>query len=535
MEHWRIEHPLSMLKYSILNSQFSILNPMTWNLTEKLRAVVAREEGVIRKEWGGKTSVALLFPNTYRIGMGNLAVHALYERLNREARIVCERAFLPEPRELALHRASGTPVLSLESQRPLADFDVVALTVSFENDYLHLPLILELSRIPLRAEARAVEMPTLLAGGAAPTLNPLPLALIADAVILGEIEAFAGDLLPLLAAGLSKPELCEGLAKLRGALVGSPDTTADGRLERRHAVELDTFATQTVIHAHDVEFGALHLIEVERGCRHRCRFCATPAIYGPARRRSAAAVLAMVEAGWAHRHRMGLIGADILSHPEFQEIVQAIHARGGTFSPSSVRADAVDERRASLLAASGHRAVALGVEAGSDRLRATLGKGLSEERILEAVAALARAGIGNVRLYFMIGLPGETEEDVAAIAALARRAREILRAAAPRRTRATGVGLTVAPFVPKPHTPFAGAPFAGRALLKQRIACLRRLLRKERGIALRCDSVVDAQIEAMLANADAHAVSFLEEAHRRGSAREAIDAQGDAMLGSAIP
>ncbi len=480
---------------------------MSWKLKKGLKALLAREHGAVVKDWGGKASVALLYPNTYRIGMGNLAVHSLYRMLNSRPGIVCERAFLPDKRDIAEHARSDTPILSIESQRPLSEFDWIAISVSFENDYLNIPGIFEMCRMPIHAEGRGSEMPIVIAGGAAPTLNPLPLSLIADAVVMGEMEAYVSDLIPLIESQYARQDVFAALDEMNGVLRRSAGfTPLPAALRPRHVADLDPIKTQTSIYARDAEFGDMHLIEVERGCPRRCLFCATPVIYGAHRRRSAAAVIAMVEDGIAQRRRMGLIGADILSHPKFAEIAEAIHSRGATFSPSSVRADAIDEERARLLAASGHKSVALGVEAGSERLRKTLAKGLSDDRLLSSIATLARAGVTRLRLYFMIGLPDETDGDIASIAALASRARDELRAAAPRSNRATSVDLTVTPFVPKPSTPFAGKPFAGEAELKRKVKELRRAIGKSKGISARFDSIKDARIEWRLANGGADAI-----------------------------
>jgi radical SAM superfamily enzyme YgiQ (UPF0313 family) len=355
-------------------------------------------------------------------------------------------------------------------------------------------------------------MPPLLAGGAALTLNPRSIGHIADVVLCGEFEAFAGELMPVFATHPSRRECLDAFIGMKGAFVGGQEV-----IERRHADDLDRLRTETVIYSDDAAFGDLHLIEVERGCPRQCRFCATPEIYGAHRCRSFDAVIAMVEDGLPFRKRMGLIGADLLSHPAFESIAEKILARGATFSPSSVRADAVDDRRAALLAQAGHRSIALGVEAGSERLRRTLGKGLSDMRLLAAIESLARAGINRIRLYFMVGLPTETEEDVAAITALTCSARATLRGAAPQKHRATSVELTVTPFVPKPGTAFESASFAAPATLKHRFKILQRLLGREAGIMLRFDSLLNAQVEARMAAAgEDDGLAFLEEVQKRG-------------------
>ncbi|MFA4873994.1 MAG: radical SAM protein [bacterium] len=491
---------------------------MSWTLKKHLQNILAREQGAVMKDWGGKASVALVYPNTYRVGMGNLAIHSIYRMLNSRSGIVCERAFLPDKREMREHMRMGAPVLSIESQRPLSDFDWVAVSVSFENDYLNILPMLEMCRIPHMSDERGEGMPLIIAGGAAPTLNPWPMSRIADAVVMGEMEAYAADLIPLIESRAGRADALAELGAMNGVLAGStPPYLPLQRggiikaLRPRHVADLDSIKTQTVIYARDVEFGDMHLIEVERGCPRRCSFCATPVIYGGHRRRSAAAVIAMVDEGLAHRKKFGLIGADILSHPQFVEIAEAIHARGATFSPSSVRADAIDDSRARLLAASSHRSVALGVEAGSERLRKELSKGLTDERLLSAVATLARAGITRLRLYFMLGLPGETDEDVAAITELACRVRDELRAAAPKSARTTAVDLTVTPFVPKPSTPLAGGPFAGEPELKRRVKEIRRAVGKSKGLTARFDSINEARIEWLLANGGADAIELITD------------------------
>jgi radical SAM superfamily enzyme YgiQ (UPF0313 family) len=498
---------------------------MTWKLKESLKSTLSHETGWVQKDWGGKSSIVLVYPNTYTIGMGNLAVHAIYELLNRHEGIVCERAFLPDAKDMQEHIRSRTPIMSIESQRPLADFDVIAFTISFENDYLNILPILRISQIEYVADKRHESAPLIIAGGAAPTLNPLPLSSIADAVVAGEMEAYECDLIRLLESRPTKQQALDALFKIEGAFMQAKDRR-EAFMQRRHLNFLDEYKTQTVIHSDWAQFGDMHLIEVERGCARKCRFCATPAIYGTPRHRSLHAIVEMVEEGMKHRKRIGLIGADIMSHPEFEDIAETIHARGGTFSLSSVRADAIDESKAKLLFESGHRSIAIGVEAGSQKLRARLAKGLSDEQILRAAAILAEAGLTRFRLYFMIGLPGETDDDIQAIIDFSKLLFEEIKTYAPRKRRTTAVDLTVTPFVPKPHTPFAGERFASQSEHKRKIKELKGCLEKAGGISLRTDSIVDAAVEHFLANSDEHAAAFLEDAQRLGSARKALAALG---------
>lgn len=486
---------------------------MSWKLKKQMMDILGQEDCSLTKDWGGKTTVALLYPNTYRIGMGNLAVHSIYRMLNARPGIVCERAFLPEPRSMGEYASNRTPILSIESQQPISEFDWIIISTSFENDYLNLSPIFEMCRIPLRAENRGKEMPVVIAGGAAPTLNPLPLSLVADAVVMGEIEAYSGDLIPLIESHTDKNEIIETLSNMKGVVrAGAPSLSIPSATRPRHIAELDSVKTETVIYSRNAEFGDMHLIEVERGCPRRCLFCATPAIYGGHRQRNARSVIAMIEDGLPYRKRFGLIGSDILSHPEFIEIAKAIHAHGSTFSPSSVRADAINEEKAQLLAESGHKSIALGIETGSEKLRKTLGKGIADEQVLTAVAFLAKAGITRLRLYFMIGLPNETDEDITAIVKISEKIRNEMRKTAPKSARTTSVDLTVTPFVPKPKTAFAKELFAGKDELKRKIKELHRSFAKQKGISMHTDSIKDASLEYRLANSGIETIELLEHA-----------------------
>ena len=494
---------------------------MSWKLKEALRRKLAGEQGAIVREPGARTLLALIYPNSYAVGMGNLAIHSLYRMANSRPDLACERFFLPDRREAEEYGRTGAELMSVEAQRPLSEFAVAAFSISFENDLLNLLPLFSLARIPYRAAMRDPGSPILVAGGAAATLNPAPLSAIFDAVVLGEAECFADDLFPLIAGRLRKEEALREMARIPGVWVPSvspaPDSTA-----RRFLTDLDAWPTETVIHSEAAEFGKMHLVELQRGCPFRCGFCATPAIYDPPRRRSPEAVLAMVESGLPFRKKFGLIGAHILSWPGFEKLARAIHERGATFSPSSIRASDLDDEKARLLSESGHRSVALGVEAGSEKLRETLGKNLSDEELMRSAATLARRGVTNLRLYFMIGLPGETDDDVAAIASISLRVLEAIKAHAPKGARQTSVAVTLSPFVPKPRTPFAGERFVGEGELKARSSAIKSLLRKERGVSVSADSPLSAAVEAYLSSAGPEAVEFLEGAARGENPRRLL-------------
>ncbi len=487
---------------------------MSWKLVEKMRGLARDEEGLVVKDPGGTTAVALVYPNTYYVGMSNLAVHSLYRMLNDRPDIRCERAFLPDPVDMSEHRRTSTPVLTVESQRPISEFDVIAFTVSFENDLTNVIPILEMSRIPHRADERGDDHPLIIAGGVAITLNPQPLAEIADMCITGEFEAHE--------------ELHDMIVHRRALTPDTPPAKYRRGSVRSAAPahipivqNLDDFSTETVVWTPHTEFGAMHLIEVMRGCPQGCAFCATPGIYGKPRMRSYEAIAKMIEHGSEHRKIFGLIGAEIASHPRFADIARFILDRGATFSLSSIRVDRITPDIAQLLKRSGTRSISLGIEAARDGLRASIGKTFTNERVMESLATLARHGITNVRFYFMIGLPGETDADVDAIPTFADDALRTIRKHAPRMQRTSSVELTITPFVPKPLSGFEGESFAGIVRINDIHKRLRQHMGRRKDISISLDSAQQAAVEAYLAKAGPEAIAFLEEADR-SSPRKAL-------------
>lgn len=492
---------------------------MSWHLKKLLQKQLEKETCYTIRNPGGRTTIALVSPNNYTTCMGNLAVHTIYKMMNDRPDIVCERAFLPSRREALEYQRTKTPLMSLESQRPLNDFDVIAFTISFENDYLNIIPLLKLARIPHRAEERSDDMPLLIAGGAAPTLNPKPISKIFDAIVLGEAECYTNNLFPFLAERNSKAQTIEALAHIEGIWVPVQSTPVE-MIQRQWIANLDDNPVQTVIYSDTAQFGNMHLIEAQRGCPFRCSFCATPELYHPPRQRSLSAIIRMIDTGLKYRKRIGLIGTHLLSHPGFESIAKAICEKGATFSLSSVRVEEIDDKKAAILAQTGHRSIALGIEAGSETLRNSLGKKLSDKRIIEAACVLAHNGITKIRLYFIIGLPGESEGDIMAIANLANKLRDIVRSNAPHKPRQVTIDCTISPFIPKPGTPLFKAPFAGELALKGKIRLLKRLFAKIDGVNISLDPISDAVSEAYLASADWEAIEFLEGTSNNRPAKE---------------
>jgi len=493
---------------------------MSRQLIEKYRQRFARETGASSSPRGGRLSVALVYPNTYHQGMSNLGVQTVYRILNSREDTLCERFFLPDPDDLEEHRRTGLPLISVESQRPLDDFDLVAFSISFENDYLNLPALFEVGRLPLWREERSERHPLILCGGVCAFLNPEPLAEIMDLFAVGEAEV----ILPALLEGLlvevthSRMQLLDDLAQLPGVYqpggyavtyaengtlaAMTPLGNLPASVSRRWQKHLDDSQSSTWVATPDTEFGSMHLVEVSRGCPRACRFCAAGFIYRPFREHSPGHLRREILEQQPGPCRVGLVAAAVSDYGDLADIGRAILEHGGEVSVSSVRIDAITAAQVRVLADSGHKTLALAPEAGSQRMRDVINKGIDEAQILAAVKLLAEGGIPNLKLYYMIGLPTETEADVVAIAALTVRIRQIWEEIGKQRGRLGRLHLSVNPFVPKPWTPLQWAPMEPRLSLEKKNRLLQKRLCPLPNVELHFESLRHAEIQGFLARGD---------------------------------
>ena len=481
---------------------------MIWDQEAKRR--LSREQGTIFKDWGGRIAVALIYPNTYHVGMSSLGFQSIYGLFNSYDNIVCERVFC-EPYEGSRK--------SLESQRPLADFAIIAFSISYELDYFNVVETLKSSRIPLFATDRNQDQPLLIAGGPCITANPEPLAHFFDCLAIGEGEAILPSMLDVLAEGLQgdREELHRALASVPGIYVPS---LRDGAISRRWVRNIDDFATASVIVTPNTEFGDMYLMEIARGCRWGCRFCLAGFLFRPFRPRSLDRLLAQAENGLRYGKGIGLVSADVSDHPDLDELVTELRQRGAEISVSSLRICPLSEVVLQALAESGRQTIALAPEAGSERLRRLINKGVMERDIHEAIDKVARYGIKRVKLYFMVGLPTETDSDVDEITKLALALKE----RAQRRRAGIHIIVNVTPFVPKAGTPFQRLPMAEAEVLSQRLFRLRSSL-EPRGVAVKADSVGWSVVQGVLSRGDARLAQVLAkmEGKSLSSWRQALE------------
>jgi radical SAM superfamily enzyme YgiQ (UPF0313 family) len=473
--------------------------------------------------------------------MSNLGFQTVYRLLNTLPGVVCERTFLPDAPELKEYRASGCRLMTLETQRDVDSFDIVAFSISFEQDYLNLPLIFELAGIPPLVRNRDDAQPLVLAGGAALFLNPEPAADFLDMVLLGEAEPSLPSLMALLSEGDDRADLLEKAAQLPGVYIPSLLTPrydedrlagwtatrgAPERVPRVWTGGGGYVPSATAIFTPDTEFGDMALVEVSRGCPRGCRFCAAGFIYLPFRQQPLEAVLDQVDAGLLMRRKIGLVGAAVSDYHEIGTLSRAILDKGGTVSVSSLRIDGIDEQMIDVLIASGHKTVALAPEGGSQRLRDLINKGISEQQILEACERLIAKNILNLKLYFIIGLPTETDADLDELTALVRAIREQVVTAAKQNKRLGEIILSVNPFIPKPFTPFQWCGMNPLKELERKEAYLRRSFSGVANIRFHMENPREALLQGLLSRGDRRLSGFILKAHELGNWKKGARALG---------
>ncbi len=483
------------------------------------------EIGAIHKSWGGRVRIALVYPNRYHVGMSNLGFQSVYRLLNEYDHVVCERAFLPEP-----SRRQPPVIKTVESGKGLLDTDIIAFSLSFENDYPHILTILDNIGLPLRADQRGDRHPLLIAGGVASFLNPEPIAAFFDCFFIGEAEAVIPRFLDVFVPGNKRRTVLKKIAaEVPGAYIPAfydVDYNRDGTIaafkpleavasgvKRVYLEDLADTATCSAILTPDTAFDQTHLIEVARGCPHGCRFCAAGFVYRPPRFRPISSLTEDIDKASAKTDRIGLVGAAVSDLPGLSDLCGQYQDKNLRISFSSLRADGLSPEMLAVLKHSQVKTATIAPDAGSERMRNVINKGITEDAILAAADALVANGIPNLKLYFMIGLPTETGDDVEAIIRLGKKIKHRFLKASRSQKRIGDITISLNCFVPKPFTPFQWVAMAETAVLKKKIKKIKTELSKVANLRVHADIPRWAYIQGLFSRGDRRVADILSLAH----------------------
>lgn len=457
--------------------------------------------------------LALAYANSYHIGMSSLGFHRVFELVHQRPDWACERFFTD---------GLGMP-LSVETKRPLDEFTCLAFSVSFEEDYVNLLQMLDRARIPLRRSERNSWDPVIVMGGSCASINPLPMSEFVDVFAIGAAENVLPALMAALEEEAGREAVIERLASQDGFYVPSfHRREEDGdELPKLNKLELSEaqmkqpgFLPTTAIVTPRTEFSEKFLIEMSRGCPEKCRYCWATFGMGKFRWHPADYILASLERARPVTDQLGFVATAVGDHPEIERILREATRLGFRTSVSSIRIPAVTQGVLEALHASGDRSITLAPETGTDELRIKMGKPISNAFLLEKIRLIFRHGFTQLKLYFLVGLPGETMEDVQGILDLVGRARALMLEEASRTGVIGNIHLGANVLVPKPYTPWQREPMDDERSLKEKITVLRKGVARMPNVSMGSISVRQAVWQTYISKAGADAGEAIEAAAR---------------------
>lgn len=496
---------------------------VAYEIVRRLQNQLRRERGLTPKR-EAPVRVALAHPNTYHVGMSNLGLQVVYRMFNEHPAFLCERFFLPTPSLQDLHRKSTTPLLTLESQQPVNTFNLIAFSVSFEFDYVWLKRMLKLARLPAYRHERQNHHPIVLVGGPCAWMNPLPLTPYVDVFALGDGEPLVEYIIEAFLEHRDRTARLKALAEHPAFYV--PDIHGDHPLVLRETGRKPAFvrAGETVTPPHsciltpDTEFGQTFLIEIMRGCPHWCRFCWIGYNHLPLKFAPIDAIFDLIDRRAPSDATIGLIGASPADHPRFRDLIEGILERGYEVTVSSLRIDTLDADLLYALRRAGKRNLTMAPETGSDRLRKVVRKPLTNADLIRVVEQAVEMGFSSVKLYYIIGFPGETRDDLLETVEVLRQ----LSAIASRAKRSFIIRPSFNCLVPKPNTPFQYAPMLDEETYQERIRWLKRQLRPLPSIHASFMNPLYAYYQAVLSLGDASVARIVDAVENKDGAWRSV-------------
>lgn len=489
--------------------------------------LISKETVLVPKKTFGSVpiNVALIYPNTYKIGMSNLGFHSIFYQVNSRDDALCHRAFF------SLKNSIDNYINTLEADKPINEYDIIGFSTSFELDYINILKILDTMGIPLLSKER--QWPLIMAGGPALTCNPEPLADFIDFFVIGEGEEIIHEIIETYREHKSsgKDEILEALAQIEGVYVpqfcnvdyDEMENIVDIKIhpgvqipvKRRWIKNLDDYNTESVVLTPYTEFKNMFLLEVSRGCGRNCRFCMAGYCYRVPRQRSLDKVLERAEYGARFMQKIGLVGAAVSDYHFIDKLAEELIKRQIKFSVSSLRADSLQEPLMAALAYSGHKTLTVAPEAGSERLRRVINKGISEEDVVNAAKLAQKFGIKNLKLYYIIGLPYEKTEDIDEMIGFLVVLKNTFK------NSYSNLTVSINPFIPKPFTPFQWIGMEDIKSLNEKIKLIQNKL-KPHGIKVIFESPRMSEIQAGLARGNRRTAKLLYEIYKNGATNSAF-------------